>query len=173
MKKSTISPSAKGKSKSLTRTASTGLVDFLNKQFPAQVPVSAITAATKYFGKGKPLQKQDKTIRRLAGKNSDIPTPTLVDLINSQEVHERGRKLTDEGVKRVYQNFANPEGKLTFQYILKMAQSSGVTINEKMAKLIVKKYGKKDHLNTEDCIRINNRRSGQKSASKSPQKDKR
>jgi hypothetical protein len=57
MKKSTISPSAKGKSKSLARTASTGLVDFLNKQFPAQVPVSAITAATKYFGKGKPLQK--------------------------------------------------------------------------------------------------------------------
>lgn len=160
MKKSTISPSAKGKSKSLTRTASAGLVDFLNKQFPARVPVSAITAATKYFGKGKPLQKEDKTIRRLAGKNSDIPTSTLIDLINSQEVHERGRKLTDEGVKRVYQNFANPEGKLTFQYILKMAQSSGVTINEKMAKLIVKKYGKKDHLNTEDCIKINNRRSG-------------
>ena len=114
MKKSTISPQPKGKSKSLTRTASAGLIDFLNKQFPAKVPISAITAATKYFGKGKPLQKEDKTIRRLAGKNSDIPTSTLIDLINSQEVHERGKKLSDEGVKRVYQNFANPEGKLTF-----------------------------------------------------------
>jgi len=42
-----------------------------------------------------------------------------------------------------------------------------------MAKLIVKKYGKKDHLNTEDCLKINNRRSGDKNASRSPQKDKR
>ena len=57
MKKSTISPPAKGKSKSLTKTASTGLVDFLNNQFPKQVPTAAITAATKYFGKGKTLQK--------------------------------------------------------------------------------------------------------------------
>ena len=48
-----------------------------------------------------------------------------------------------------------------------------MTISVKMAKLIVKKYGKKDHLNAEDCIKINNRRSGEKSASRSPQKEKR
>ena len=42
-----------------------------------------------------------------------------------------------------------------------------------MAKLIVKKNGKKDHLNAEDCIKINNRRSGDKSTSRSPQKEKR
>ena len=53
-----------------------------------------------------------------------------------------------------------------------MAESSGVIITEKMAKLIVKKYGKKDHLNIEDCIKINNRRIGDKSTSKYPQKDK-
>ena len=84
MKKSSISPPPKGKSKSLTKTASIGLLNFINKQFPARVPISAITAATKYFGRAKPLQKEDKTIRRLAGKNSDIPTTTLIDLINSQ-----------------------------------------------------------------------------------------
>ncbi len=75
-------------------------------------------------------------------------------------------------MKRVFQNFANAEGKLTFEYILKMAESSGVTISVKMAKLIVRKYGKKDHLNTEDCIKIKNRRSGEKSVSKSPLKEK-
>jgi len=57
MKKSIISPPAKGKSKSLTKVASAGLIDFLNKQLPTQIPIAAITAATKYFGKGKPLQK--------------------------------------------------------------------------------------------------------------------
>lgn len=36
---------------------------------------------------------------------------------------------------------------MSFEYILKLAEASGVTITEKMAKLIVKKYGKKDHLN--------------------------
>ena len=114
MKKSSISPPAKGKNNSLTKQASVGLIDFLNKQFPKQVSIAAIIASTKYFGKGRPLQKEDKTIKRLASNNSEIPTSKLVDLITSQENHERGRKLTDEGVKRVYQNFANPEGKLTF-----------------------------------------------------------
>jgi len=173
MKKSATSPPPKGKSKSLTKTASVGLVNFLNKEFPTRVPVSAITAATKYFGKGKRLQKEDKTIQRLAGKNTDIPTATLIDLLSSQETHEKGKPLSDEGVKRVYQNFANAEGKLTFEYILKMAESSGVSISVKMAKMVVRKYGKKDHLNSEDCIKINNRRSGEKSVSRSPQKEKR
>jgi hypothetical protein len=171
MKRSTISPQPKGKSKSLSKSASVGLVDFLNAQFPKRVPVAAITAATKYFGRTKPLTKDDRTIRRLAGNNSDIATPTLVDLLNSQEVHERGKQLSDEGVRRVYQNFANPEGKLTFEYIMKMGESIGVNITEKMAKLIVKKYGKKDHLTADDCLRINKRRSS-KSFSKSPQKEK-
>jgi len=54
---------------------------------------------------------------------------------------------------------------------MKMGESSGVTVTEKMAKLIVKKYGKKDHLNVDDCLKINTRRYS-KSTSKSPGKDK-
>jgi len=55
---------------------------------------------------------------------------------------------------------------------MKMGESTGVTINEKVAKLIVKKYGKrKDHMTVEDCLNINARRSG-KSQSKSPVKEK-
>ncbi|CAM6000711.1 unnamed protein product [Sphagnum balticum] len=34
-------------------------------------------------------------------------------------------------------NFANPDGKLSFEYILKMAEGSGVRITEKVAKAIV------------------------------------
>lgn len=51
---------------------------------------------------------------------------------------------------------------------MKMGESIGVNINEKMAKMIVKKYGKKDHLNVDDCLRVNQRR-----ASKSLIKDRR
>lgn len=72
-------------------------------------------------------------------------------------------------MRRVYQSYANAEGKLSFEYILKLAESNGIAINEKMAKLIVKKYGKKDHLNVEDCLRVNKRRASH-SVSKSPRK---
>lgn len=169
MKKSSVSPAPKGKSKSLTKTASAGLVTFLNEKFPKKVPVAAITAATKYFGKGRPLRKDDRIIRRLAGSDSDISTATLLDVLGSQETHERGKALSDEAVRRVYQSYANAEGKLSFEYILKLGESNGVAITEKMAKLIVKKYGKKDHLTVDDCLRVNQRRNS-KSVSKSPRK---
>jgi len=80
--------------------------------------------------------------------------------------------LSDEAVRRVYQSYANAEGKLSFEFIMKMAESTGVTMTEKMAKLVVKKYGKKDHLNIDDCLKVNTRRYS-KSTSKSPIKEKR
>ena len=58
---------------------------------------------------------------------------------------------------------------MSFEYILKLAESKGIAINEKMAKLIVKKYGRKDHLSLEDCLRVNKRRASH-SVSKSPKK---
>ncbi len=70
MKKSTISPQPKAKSKSLTKVASVGLLTFLNEKYPQKVPVAALTAATKYFSKGKVLRKDDRIIKRLAGESS-------------------------------------------------------------------------------------------------------
>jgi hypothetical protein len=172
MKRSSVSPQPKGKSKSLTKTASPALVEYLNQQYPKKIPIAALTAATKYFGRGRPLKKDDRVIRRLAGSDADLPTATLVDLLGSQETHERGKVLSDEAIKRVYQSFANAEGKLSFEYIMKLGESNGVTITDKVAKLIVKKYGKrKDHLTIDDCIKVNQRRNS-KSVSKSPAKDK-
>lgn len=41
---------------------------------------------------------------------------------------------------------------------MKMAESSGVTITERAAKAMVRKYGKgKDYLSLEDCLRLNER----------------
>jgi hypothetical protein len=50
---------------------------------------------------------------------------------------------------------------------MKMGENCGITITEKMAKAMVRKYGKrKDHLDLEDCYRINDRR-GTRANSKS------
>lgn len=67
MKRSSVSPQPKSKSKSLSKSASLGLTEFLAQQYPKKIPIAAITAATKYFGKGKPLKKDDRIIKRIAG----------------------------------------------------------------------------------------------------------
>ena len=86
MRKS-VSPQPKTRSKSLNRVASNGLIDFLKEKYPKKVPIAAITAATKLYGKGKALNKDDKIVKRLAGNASDIPTSSLIDLLSSQEYH--------------------------------------------------------------------------------------
>lgn len=148
MKRASVSPQGRTKSKSLSKVASGGLVEFLQNKYPKRVPIAAITAVSKMYGKGKPLNKDDRIVKRLAGTASDLPTNSLIDLLTSSEHHEKGKLLSDESVKRVYQGFANAEGKLTFEYVMKMGESNGISINMKMAKMIVKKYGKKDFLNS-------------------------
>jgi hypothetical protein len=84
MKKASISPAPKGRSKSLSKVASVELATFLNQQYPKTVPIAALTAATKYFGKGRHLRKDDRIIKRLAGSGGDIATSTLLDVLSSQ-----------------------------------------------------------------------------------------
>lgn len=62
-------------------------------------------------------------------------------------------------MRRVYDNGSNHDGKLTFEYIMKMGENCGISINATMAKAMVRKYGgRKDHLSFEDCVKINKRR---------------
>ena len=158
MRRASVSPQGKAKSRSLQKLPSSGLVDYLQAQYPKRIPIAALTAASKAYGRGKAINKDDAIVKYLAGNANDIPTTTLVDLLNAEETYQKGKQLSDEAVRRVYKSFANPEGKLTFQYVMKMGESTGVTITEKMAKAIVRKYGKKDHMNMDDCVRVNSRR---------------
>ncbi len=70
MKRSSVSPNMKSKGKSLQKCASTNLIEFINSKYPKKVPIAAITAATKYFGKGKALKKDDQIVKRLSGKGN-------------------------------------------------------------------------------------------------------
>ena len=169
MNRSSVSPQAKSKAK-LSKAPSAGLVNFLNTNYGGKVPVAAITAASKCFGKGRPIKKEDRTIKRLSGGSNDIATSNLNDFLNTEK-HEKGKGLSEDAVKRIFQSFAN-EGKLSFEYLLKLSESTGITITEKMAKMIVRKYGKrKDHLSSEDCLQtVGRRNSAGRSTSKSPKK---
>lgn len=47
----------KSKSRSVLRSASTGLIDFLKGKYERTIPVSFVTATHKLYGKGKALNK--------------------------------------------------------------------------------------------------------------------
>lgn len=157
----------KSKSRSLTRTASPGLVQYVSEKYQKKIPLAAITAAQKVYGKMKTLGKDDKLVKRYADEKGNIDTAGLLGYLGNPEVHEKGKPLTEDALHRVYDNYSN-DGKLTFEYIMKMGENSGVKITPELAKAIVRKYGKrKDHLSYEDCLRITERRA-RKNTSKSP-----
>lgn len=112
MNRSSISPQAKSKGKQVGRVPSAGLLSTLNKSFGDKIPVAAITAASKYYGKGRPLRKDDRTLKRLSNNGSDVSTAALNAFL-ATETHEKGKPLSEEAVKRIFASFAN-EGKLSF-----------------------------------------------------------
>lgn len=79
-----------------------------------------MTAAHKLYGKSRPLAKDDKFVNRFSDNRGNIDTGRLVDYLGRSEPQERGKGLSDEAVKRVYDNFSNHDGNLTFEYIMKM-----------------------------------------------------
>ena len=138
----------KSKSKSLLRSASAGLMDFLRQKYERGIPVPLVTAAHKMYGKGKTLTKDDKFIQRFSDRKGNLDTNKFVEYLGKEETMEKGKGLNEESLKRVYENSSNQDGKLTFEYIMKMGERSGITITQQMAKGMVRKYGKrKDHLN--------------------------
>ena len=128
MKRYTTSQN-KSKSRSVARCASAGLIDFLKQKYERGIPVSFVTAAHKLYGKGKALNKDDRFIKRFSDNRGNLDTNRLCQYIGKSEVQERGKGLTEDAMKRVYGNCSNHDGKLTFEYIMKMGESCGVTIN--------------------------------------------
>lgn len=171
MKNKSISQ-GKAKSRSVERVPSAALLDYLSQKYQKAIPLAAITAAQKMYGKGRPLAKEDKFVKRFSDSRGSIDAPKLLEYLGRPETQERGRPLNPEAIGRVYQNFANNEGKLSFEYIMKMAENTGITMTAQLARAIVRKYGRrKDHLDLEDCLRVSERRAS-RSTSKSPSKGK-
>jgi hypothetical protein len=167
MKRNSVSPQGKSKSRSLTRSASAGLIDYIQSKYSKKIPIAAVTAVQKIYGKLKPIKKDDKIIQRLADDSNNLSTAKIVEYLSKAETHEKGKPLGAEALKRVFESYSQ-DNKLSFEYIMKMGENTGIQINQKIAKAIIRKYGKrKDHLNIEDCLRINERRQrGQSPAKK-------
>jgi hypothetical protein len=84
MNRSSVSPQAKSKAKQLNKAPSAGLIEYLKSNYNGKVPVDAITAASKYFGKSRPLKKDDRTIRRLSSDSAEITTAALTEFLSAE-----------------------------------------------------------------------------------------
>lgn len=111
----------KSRSRSMARSASVGLIDFLRQKYDRTIPVSFITATHKLYGKGKALTKDDRFIKRFSDNRGNIDTNKFVDYLGKNEAPEKGKGLNEEAMKRMYTNAVGQDGKMTFQYIMKMA----------------------------------------------------
>jgi len=102
MKRISTSAQNKAKSRSINRSASAGLIEYINRKFGPKMPVAALTSAHKMFGRSKPLTKDDKFIARFSDQPGFINATKLVEYLGQNETHEKGKMLSDEAVKRVY-----------------------------------------------------------------------
>lgn len=83
MNRSSVSPQAKSKAKQQGKVPSAGLTEFLKANFNGKVPVAAVTAATKFYGKNRPLKREDRTIQRLSSSTSEISASALTEFLNN------------------------------------------------------------------------------------------
>lgn len=133
----------KSQPKQRARTASEGLVRSLTKVFPdKKIPIATLTALHKKY-KQKPLDPNCQLIQRLQTDPKHVSAPKLIEYISQDTHFQKGKnQLSDDAIKRSYAAFCNKEGKMTFEYILKRCEQLGVPMSERIAKGIVRKYGK-------------------------------
>lgn len=62
----------KTKSRSLNRTASPGLVDYITTKYQRNIPIPIITTAHKLFGRTKPLTKDDPFFKRFTVDKNNV-----------------------------------------------------------------------------------------------------
>ena len=121
------------------------------------MPVAYVTAITKKYNKERVLHEEDKFIQRFVTQKGFVSTSKISDYLKAAPTFKRGEPLSEESVKRIY-NASAKEGKITADCLVKMAQEVGVSLTDKEAVDLVKRYGKrKQHLSLEDCIRLNAR----------------
>lgn len=153
--------------------ASEELSGWLSSSFVGKMPTAYLTGVSKKYGKGRCLHEEDRFVQRFVEEKGYVSTNKLVDYLRSAPTYQKGQALPDEAVRRVYHNCSDSQGRLTCEYLIRMAEEVGVSLSDKEAREMVRKYAnRKQFLSLEDCLQINERRRRKTSLSKTPSKKK-
>lgn len=110
--------SGKASTRMRSRTASEDLIRSVNKLFPnKKIPIPAITGLVKRFG-NKALPAESELFKRL-GDGKNVNAQKLTEYLGQNTYHEKGKQLSEDAIVRAHTAFCNPEGKMTFDYLMK------------------------------------------------------
>ena len=110
------------------------------------MPIPYLTAITKKYNKERVLHEEDKFIQKFVTQKGFVSTSKIADYLKTAPTFKKGQALPEESVKRIY-NASARQGKLTADCLVKMATEVGVSLTDKEAIDLVKRYGKrKQHL---------------------------
>lgn len=82
----------KSRSRSL-RAPSLALTEYLHRKYRNQIPIPALTAAHKIYGRNKPLTKEDRFVKRFADSKTEVNGEKLVAYLNKNDPIEKGKPL--------------------------------------------------------------------------------
>lgn len=104
------------------------LINFIKTGFDGKIPITYLTGITKKYNKQRCLHEEDKFIQRFVEGKNYVSSNKLIDYLKTNMSRVKGEALSDESVKRVYNNCSNPQGKMTIQCIMKMGDEVGVRV---------------------------------------------
>ena len=144
------------------------VLDFIKNSFNDSIPVPYVTAVTKKYNKQHALHADDKFLQRFVEGNGLVSTKKLMEYLKTPMPHPKHAPLSDEAVKRVYRNWVNKDGQITYDSLMQMGEDSGVPVTEKEAKEMVRLYGRrKQFLSVDDMMAMNKRWNSAKSPPRS------
>ena len=151
-------PSPAHKSKDQAWKPSDDLLNYMKTQYPEKMPVPYLTGITKKYNKQRCLHEEDKFIQKFVTNKGFVSTSKIVDYLKVAPTFKKGQALAEESVKRIF-NASARDGKVTADCLAKMASEVGVSLSDKEAVDLVKRYGRrKQHLSLQDCLRLNGRK---------------
>ncbi len=157
MKRSIVKSQSKIKTRS--RNASEQLIKSIPKVFSdKRIPIAALTGLSKKYSK-RVLDPSSSFVKRFTVDAKNLNADSVTKYLSENTHFQKGQTLSDDAIKRAHAAFCNNQGRMTFEYIMKRCEELGVAMNQKLAKGIVRRYGKgKDYLSAEDCAKVIHRR---------------
>ena len=89
------------------------LLNYLKTDYPEQLPANYLTAITKKYNKERVLREEDKFVQRFVTQKGFVSTNKIAEYLKALPTHTRGQALSEESVRRIYSECANPEGNMT------------------------------------------------------------
>ncbi len=102
-------------------SASQNLQRVISEDLGKEVSVHLITGLSKIHGI-HPIPADSKILKRISDSKGLISTKTMSETLSQKETFTKGTPLSDESIKRIHKGFCDSDGKLSFEYIVKMGE---------------------------------------------------